>query len=65
MVVKNNGRRVGTYTPYGGKPDVARMRRAADEIAIAQQQMRDRGVDLDAEMAKLSMKPTGEPLDDE
>lgn len=65
VVIKNNGREVGTYRPSGWKPDMAKVREAAEKIAKAQQEMRDKGVDLDAEMAALGMKPTGEPLQDD
>jgi hypothetical protein len=65
IIVKNNGKEVGTYMPRRARPDLAKIREAAEEIVQAQQELRDRGVDLEAEMAKLGMKPSGEPLDDE
>ena len=65
VIVKKNGKEVGTFMPSGARPDMTRVRKAAQEVARAQQELRDRGVDLDAEMAKLGMKPSGEPLDDE
>jgi hypothetical protein len=64
IVVSNNGKEIGTYRPTGWKPDIAKIRTAGEAIAAAQQQLRDRGVDLDAEMAALGMNPWGEPLDD-
>ncbi len=65
VIVKKNGREIGCYRPFGAQPDMERIRKAGEEIARAQQELRDKGVDLDAEMAKLGMKPSGEPLDDE
>ena len=65
IVISNNGKEVGTYRPSGWKPDMARIREAGAGIAKAQQELRDKGVYLDAEMAALGMKPSGEPLDNE
>jgi hypothetical protein len=64
IVVTNNGREVGTYLPFAWKPEVAAARGAASALAAAQDELRAKGVDLDAEMAKLGMTPMGEPLDD-
>lgn len=64
VVIKNNGREVGTYMPVVWKPDLAAARIAAQEISAAQDELRAQGVDLDAEMAALGMTPFGEPLDD-
>jgi hypothetical protein len=64
VVIKNNGREVGTYMPIVWKPDLAAARIAAKEVTAAQEELRARGTDPDAEMAKLGMTPFGEPLTD-
>ena len=65
VVITNNGKEVGTFMPGGSKPDMVEVRAAAEGIAKAQQELRDRGVDLDAEMAALGLTPWGEPLNDD
>lgn len=64
VVITNNGREVGTFMPVVWKRDLAAAREAATGVLAAQAELRAKGVDLDAEMAKLGMKPSGEPLDD-
>jgi hypothetical protein len=64
VVITNNGKEVGTFMPVVWKRDLAAARAAGEGIVAAQAELRAKGVDLDAEMAKLGMKPSGEPLDD-
>ncbi len=63
IVITNNGREVGTYMPKNWARNIGAARRAAAAVAEAQQELRDRGIDLDAAMARLGMTPDGEPLD--
>lgn len=65
IVITNNGREVGTYMPNNWARDVGAARLAAAAVAQAQQELRERGIDLDAAMARLGMSPNGEPLNEE
>lgn len=65
VVIKKNGREIGTFRPTGAKPDMEKIRAAAIEVEASRQKLIDSGVDLDAEMARLGMKPSGEPLEDD
>jgi hypothetical protein len=65
VVIKNNGKEVGTYMPVLWKRDLAKARLAADQVKMARQELQSKGVDLDLEMKKLGMTPIGEPLNDD
>jgi hypothetical protein len=62
--VTSNGVEVGTYLPKRWVRDVGRAREAAAAVEQARRELQDRGMDLDLEMAKLGMSPSGEPLAD-
>ncbi len=62
VIVTNNGREVGTYIPTIWKRDIGLARKAALEVEAAQEELRKKGVDLDAELAMLGMTPLGDPL---
>lgn len=61
VVITNHGRPVGSYAPFKPK-DPEKVRKAAEEILRWQNEMRSKGVDLDAVLAGLGMDPWGEPL---
>ena len=64
VVVKNNGVEVGSYMPKRWLQDVGRARKAAEAVKQAQDELRRRGMNLDAEMKKMGLSPYGEPLDE-
>ena len=59
--VTNHGRTMGIFRPLRRDPETVRA--AAASIQRWQEEMKAKGVDLDAEMAALGMDPWGEPLD--
>lgn len=62
VVITNHGRPVGSFAPFKRK-DPKKIKEAADEIRKWQDEMRAKGIDLDAVMADLGLDPWGVPLD--
>lgn len=65
VVVTNHGSEVGTYLPTRWLRDIGQARKAAEAAAGAQAALRERGMDLDRELAKMGLTPYGEPLSEE
>ena len=63
VVVTNKGVEVGTYMPKRWRRDPEKARAAALAVDRAQQDLRARGIDLEAELAAMGLTPDGEPLD--
>lgn len=59
--VTHRGRIVGTFTPRLRDPE--KIRAAAASIERWQNEMKERGIDLEAELAALGLDPWGEQLD--
>lgn len=62
--VTSNGVEVGTYLPKRWVRDIGKAREAAQAVERAREELRARGMDLDAQMRMLGMTPLGEPLED-
>jgi antitoxin (DNA-binding transcriptional repressor) of toxin-antitoxin stability system len=63
VVVTNHGKVVGIFTPLRPK-DPKRVRQAAESIRRWQEEMKAKGVDLEADLATEGIAPDGTPLDD-
>lgn len=59
--VTHHGRVVGDFVPRRRDPE--RVRAAAAAIARSQEELRAKGIDLEAELAAMGLSPWGEPLD--
>jgi antitoxin (DNA-binding transcriptional repressor) of toxin-antitoxin stability system len=63
IVVTSHGKVLGTFAPLRPK-DPEQVRRAAESIRRWQEEMKAKGVDLEAELAAMGLDPWGVPLDD-
>lgn len=63
IVVTNHGKVLGTFAPLRPK-DPERVRAAAESIRRWQEEMKTKGIDLEAELAAMGVSPDGTPLDD-
>ena len=63
VLVTNHGKVVGTFAPLRPK-DPERVRQAAESIRHWQEEMKAKGVDLEAALAAEGIAPDGTPLDD-
>ncbi len=63
IVITNHGKVLGTFAPLRPK-DPERVRHAAASIQRWQEEMKAKGVDLEAELAAMGLDPWGMPLDD-
>lgn len=59
--VTHHGRVVGTFKPRRKDPET--IRRAAASIQRWQDEMKAKGIDLEAELRAMGIGPDGEPLD--
>jgi antitoxin (DNA-binding transcriptional repressor) of toxin-antitoxin stability system len=62
VVITNHGKPVGSFAPFKRK-DPKKIKKAAEEILRWQDEMRAKGIDLDAVLAGLGLDPWGAPLD--
>lgn len=62
VVVTHHGKPVGSYAAFRRK-DPEAIRKASAEIRLWQEEMKAKGVDLDAVLAGLGMDAWGEPAD--
>ena len=63
VVITNHGKVVGTFAPLRPK-DPERVHQAAESIRRWQEEMKAKGVDLEAALAAEGIAPDGTPLDD-
>ena len=59
--VTHHGRVVGTFKPRRTDPEL--IRRVGESIQRWQDEMRAKGVDLEAELRSIGLDPWGEPLE--
>lgn len=62
VVITNHGKPVGSYAPFKRK-DPKKVKEAAEKVARWQEEMKAKGIDLDAAMADMGLDPWGVPLD--
>lgn len=62
VIVTNHGKVLGTFSPLRPK-DPEKVRQAAESIRRWQEEMKAKGVDLQAELAAMGIAPDGTPLD--
>jgi antitoxin (DNA-binding transcriptional repressor) of toxin-antitoxin stability system len=62
VVITNHGKPVGSFAPFKRK-DPKKIQETAEEIMKWQDEMRAKGIDLEAVLSGLGLDPWGVPLD--